>query len=221
VWWSRINWFSDILRLEDGAWLSTLCLHFESDARGSTVALISEDEGRNWTYLSTVAHADAVPDASEGFDEPCLVQLATGELMCVSRVGSGQELARAYSADGGRTWSPVDRLPAVSVAPQVCQTANGILALSTGRPGVFLWFSTDARGEQWQVIDVMAYHNRVLNAEAQMTAIQTTAYTAMVEVAPDEVLLVYDRTPLGWDPVEAGSGESSQIYLLSLRVVRT
>ena len=153
VWWSRINWFSDIVQLEDGVWLSTLCLHFQGDARGSTVALISEDEGRNWTYLSTVADADAVADATEGFDKPCLVQLETGE--------------------------------------------------------------------QWQAVDVMAYHNRVLASEAQTTANQTTAYTALVKVASDEVFLVYDRTPLGWSPVVADSAETSQTYLLAFRVVRT
>ena len=115
----------------------------------------------------------------------------------------------------------MDRLPAVSVAPQLCRTGNGTLVLSTGRPGVFLWFSTDARGEQWQAVDVMAYHNRVLAPGAQMTASQTTACTAMVEVAPNEVILVYDRTPLGWSPVTPSSGERSQIYMLTFRVVRT
>jgi hypothetical protein len=40
------------------------------------------------------------------------------------------------------------------------------------------------------------------------------------EVAPDKVLVVYDRTPFGWRPVEPGSGEHSQIYLLALRIVR-
>jgi len=220
VWWSRINWFSDILQLEDGRLISTLSLRFDGDTRESTIALVSKDDGRSWKYLSTIADADAVPDAKEGFDEPCLVRLETDELMCVSRVGNGQKLARTYSGDDGKKWSKIDRLPAASVAPQACRTANGTLVLSTGRPGVFLWFSTDPRGRKWQSVDVISYHNRVLGPASQMTASQTTAYTAMVEVAPDEVLLVYDRTPLGWRPVTADSGERSQIYLLRFRVIR-
>ena len=220
VWWSRINWFSDILCLEDGRLISTLSLHFDGDTLASTVALVSADEGRTWRYLSTVADADAVPGAAEGFDEPCLTQLATGELMCISRVGSGQELARTYSRDNGATWSPVDRLPAVSVAPQICRTAGGTFVLSTGRPGVFLWFSTGTHGRNWQSIDVVAYHNRVLDPASRMAADQTTAYTALVETASDEVMLVYDRTPHGWDPVGGDSDERSQIYLLAFRVQR-
>lgn len=220
TWWSRINWFSDILQLEDGRLISTLSLCFDGDTRESTVALVSKDEGRNWKYLSTIAGTDAVPDAKEGFDEPCLVRLETDELMCVSRVGSGQKLARTYSGDDGKTWSKIDRLPAASVAPQVCRTANGTLVLSTGRPGVFLWFSTDPRGSKWQSVDVISHHNRVLDPAFRMTASQTTAYTAMVEVAPDEMLLVYDRAPLGWSPVTADSGDRSQICLLRFRVIR-
>lgn len=220
TWWSRINWFTDIVPLKNGQLLCTLSLRFSHDKLESTVALSSEDDGRTWKYLSTIAGPNAVPDASEGFDEPCLLQLSTGELMCVSRVGSGQKLARSYSKDNGKTWSEVDRLPAVSVAPQACRTANGTLVLSTGRPGVFLWFSTDPRGEEWQSIDVISYHNRVLGPASHMTPSQTTAYTAMVEVAPDEVLLVYDRTPLGWSPVTADSGKRSQICLLRFRVIR-
>lgn len=223
TWWSRINWFSDIIRLKDGALLSTLSLRFGEDKRESTVAVISPDEGRNWNYLSTVADGDAVPDATEGFDEPCLVEIKTGELMCVSRVGSGegQKLARTYSRDSGKTWSPVDRLPAASVAPQICQTANGTLVLSTGRPGVFLWFSTDARGESWQSFDVIAFHNRVVAPASRMAPDQTTSYTAMVETAPDEILLVYDRTPFGWSPVKPGSDERNQIFLLAFRAFRS
>ena len=62
--------------------------------------------------------------------------------MCVSRVGTGkdQNLARAYSADGGKSWSRVDRLPAYSVAPQIVRLANGGLTLVTGRPDSFCGF---------------------------------------------------------------------------------
>ena len=222
TWWSRINWFSDIVRLSGGPWVSTLSMRFEGDERETTVALASRDEGRHWRYLSTVADADSVPDAEEGFDEPCLMQLSDGDLMCVSRVGclQHQKLARAYSHDGGETWSKLDRLPAYSVAPQICRTANGVLALSTGRPGIFLWLSTDSRGVHWQCMDVLAHHNTSLGESAQMTAAQTTAYTAMVEVEDNRVFLVYDRTPFGWQPVPPDSGERSQIYLLELRVGR-
>ena len=223
TWWARINWFSDIVILDEGCWISTLSLRFEGDERESTVALQSDDEGRQWRYLSTVAGPDAVADASEGFDEPCLVRLADGDLMCISRVGSGadQKLARTYSGDGGQTWSPVDQLPAYSVAPQLCRLDGGVLALSTGRPGVFLWFAADPRGENWQPLDVMAFHNSVLDESCHFSASQTTAYTAMIELEEDRLLLAYDRSPFGWQGVPSDSGERSQVYLLEVHVERT
>lgn len=142
--------------------------------------------------------------------------------MCISRVGSSesQKLARTTSRDGGKTWSTIDRLPAFSVAPQVCRTANGTLLLSTGRPGLWLWLCTDSRGIRWQNFDVVAHHNASVDQASQMTAVQTTAYTAVLEVEENRVLLAYDRTPFGWQAVPADSGERSQIYLLELRVGR-
>lgn len=228
TWWNRINWFSDIIASDDGRWLSTLSLNFEGDRLETTVALESGDEGRTWRYLSTIADAEAVPDAEEGFDEPCLVQLEDGDLMCISRVGSSitQKLARTYSSDGGRTWTSLDRLPAHSVAPQILKLSNGTLALSTGRPGIYLWFSTDPRGAEWQEFDVQTYHNSVVDApnrieEAGHTRYApTTAYTAMVEIEPNRFFLVYDRSPYGWAAVPADSGASSQIYLLEIDVER-
>lgn len=222
TWWSRINWFSDIVILDDGRFVTTLSMRYRGDSRETTEALISDDEGYHWQYLSTIAGPDAIPDATEGFDEPCLIQLTDGDLMCVSRVGSGkpQLLARSYSSDGGKTWSALDRLPAYSVAPQIVRLQNGVLALSTGRPGLFAWFSADPRGKTWQVIDIMAYHNSAVEGLFKMTERQTTAYTALVEVQDNQFFLVYDRTPFGWKEVAADSGERSQIYLLEMGVQR-
>jgi len=219
--WSRINWFSDIVPLDDGTWVTTISPHFSGDSLESTVAVSSRDEGRHWQYLSIVGDSGDVAGAKEGFDEPCLIRLDSGELLCISRVGSGadQPLARSYSADGGRSWSPIDRLPAFSVAPQLCRLRNGAIMLGTGRPGLFLWCSADARGEQWQSIDLMAHHNAMVGRWS-MIAEQTTAYTALVEVAPNRVFLVYDRTPLGWGLLPADSGERSQIWLVEVSIVQ-
>ena len=231
TWWSRINWFSDIVRLGDSHWITTLSMRYAGDPLETTEALISEDEGVHWRYLSTIAGAAAVPDATEGFDEPSLIQLADGDLMCVSRVGCGedQKLARAYSSDAGKSWSRLDRLSAYSVAPQMCRLKSGVIALSTGRPGIFLWLSTDTRGKNWQMFDVAAHHNRSVPAEnrmesdsaGEMTAYQTTAYTALLEYSDNRIFLVYDRTPFGWEGVTRESGQRSQIYLLELTVERT
>jgi hypothetical protein len=111
-------------------------------------------------------------------------------------------------------------LPAYSVAPQIGRLQNGVLALSTGRPGLFLWFAAEARGRDWQAFDVLAHHNAALDPRVHLQADHTTAYTALVEVADNRIFLVYDRTPSGWQPVPADSGQRSQIYLLEVHVQR-
>jgi hypothetical protein len=223
TWWTHINWFGDIVQLEDGTWLSTISMRFTGDVLASTVAVASSDEGRRWRYRSTIAGADDVPgDPSEGFDEPCLLRLDSGELLCVSRVGGkGPEpLARCYSHDDGHTWSSIDRLEAYSVAPQLCKLQDGTLLLSTGRPGIFLWCSVDPRGEHWQSVDLISHHNAITESWP-MTPAQTTAYTALLEVAPNHAFLVYDRAPFGWKPVSPDSGERSQIWLVEVKTGRT
>lgn len=220
----------------EGQLLATIYVKFQGDRLYSTLLLNSEDEGHTWRYISTVAGPDAVPDATEGPCEPHLAVLETGELMCVMRVGSGSQwnLARSYSGDGGRTWSPVDRLPAFSVEPCLRRLHNGTLVISSGRAGIYLWLSTDPRGESWQQIDLVSHHNGWAPGashtivpetsgirEERHARDQTTAYTEIVEIAPNRLLLTYDRTPFGWQPVPIESEERSRVYVLPIEIERS
>lgn len=232
----------------EGRLLTTMYLRFRGDDLYSTVAFTSEDEGRTWRYLSTVAGPEATPahpaagpgtvpqSPAHGPCEPSMTQLETGELMCVMRVGSGPDwhLARAYSGDGGRSWSAADLLPAFSVEPSLRRLSNGTLVISSGRPGIYLWLSTDPRGESWQQIDLVSHHNawapgpeyqitpeRSGNQQQRHASDQTTAYTELVEVEPNRLLMAYDRTPFGWNPVARDSDELSRVFVLPMRVERT
>ena len=61
-------------------------------------------------------------------------------------------------------------------------------------------------------------HTSVPKPDHHSPEMQTTAYTAMIEIAPNRVFLVYDRTPYGWSPIPAG--ERGQIFLLELEIAR-
>ena len=234
--WAEISPFGDIIELEPGRYLSTTYMTFAGDSRYSTVVMVSEDEGRNWHYLSTVCGPEAGADSWEGFCESSLVRLQDGDLMCVGRMGGGRDqlLARSYSSDEGKTWSPIDRLPAWGVLPDLKRLSNGALVISTGRPGLFIWFSTDPRGEHWQPFDIMAHHNAEMDGAHQISpgkyglepvtrdqyytvhhnfdqSDQTTSYTSMLEVEPGRLLVVYDRMPYGWMPVPTDAEVRSRI----------
>ncbi|MCZ0937103.1 MAG: sialidase family protein, partial [Caldilineaceae bacterium] len=234
--WAEISPFTHIIELEPGRHLATTYLTFAGDDRYSTVVMTSEDGGRTWHYLSTVANAEDGADSWEGFCESSLVRLEDGDLMCVGRMGGGRDqlLARSYSSDEGKSWSPIDRLPAWGVLPQVKRLSNGALVISCGRPGLFIWFSTDPRGEHWEPFDLMAHHNSEMGEAHQISPgkyglepvtreqyytvhhnfdlpDQTTSYTSMLEVEPGRLLIVYDRMPYGWMPVPTDAEVRSRI----------
>ena len=99
------------------------------------------------------------------------------------------------------------------------RTRSGVIALSTGRPGVHLWVSTDGRGEKWQNIDILKHHNRWAPSPAhRIEPHQTTAYTELVEVAPNVLLLVYDRVPFGWEAVPFESEERARIFAVPVEI---
>jgi hypothetical protein len=217
----------------------------EGDRFSRLMAVASSDEGRVWRYLSTIADGSILGDLrdkllAEGPNEAGMVELANGELMIVFRTGDGAgwHLNRAYSSDSGLTWSRPDQLPAVGVEPSVVRCQNGIIALTTGRPGIYLWVSTDERAARWQSVDVVDYHNRwapdsshriryttaggkTVQGRHRHHKDQTTSYTEIVEVAPNRLLLIYDRTPFGWEPVPGASAEANRIFVMPIELFRT
>jgi hypothetical protein len=192
----------------------------------------SEDRGRTWRYYAKIADATGLPDGAEGPNEIAMVELADGELMTVFRVGGTKDwkLRRAYSHDQGRTWSPADTLPAYSVEPSLVRTANGTIALSTGRPGIHLWLSTDLRATTWQDIDFVAIHNRWAQDKTYRInsfddpynpggepVWQTSSYTEIIEIAPNRLLMVYDRSA---KPKPENNADLTRIFVVPIEIIR-
>lgn len=223
----RVNLCFDGSALQIGEeLLATLYGTAAGDEFYQVVVASSADGGRTWRYLATVAGPEIVPTTEprgHGPAEPSLVRLANGELMCVMRMGGGAAfpLRRSYSRDDGRTWSTPDIISPYSVEPSMKRLHNDVIALSTGRPGVFLWLSADVRGEKWQSIDLLAHHNQWATDAYQIRTDQTTAYTELIEIAPNRLLIAYDRTPFGWKPALSETGERNRIFLLPVEIERT
>jgi hypothetical protein len=108
----------------------------------------SSDQGHSWTYASRI---DVTPEwlpwtDSEGACEPGLVQLPDGRLLTIFRVDARSLLFEAFSSDGGNSWTVPRRLSAWSVMPQLQVLSNGVLLLTSGRPGIGMWARPTARG---------------------------------------------------------------------------
>ena len=212
-----------------------------------SLLFVSEDKGRTWRYFSTIADPFVMTADSRRRDpedqryqgrpwpqelleasETSLIQLADGDLMAVFRTGHFLDLGRAYSSDGGRSWTQAEPIPPFSVEPSMVRTENNTIVLSAGRPGLRVWFSTDPRAKTWQDIDIRKHHNRwapdatyrISQRGQRGGRGQTTSYTEIVEISANRLLLVYDRAPFGWDPTPVDSGERSRVFVLPIEVQR-
>ena len=105
-----------------------------------------------------------------------------------------------------------------------------MIALSTGRPGINLWLSTDPRGANWQSVDIAAHHNACMTDPAarigtfditpnqylsETTKWQTSSYTGLVEVALNRLLLLYDRDP---ERIPRDPGDLSRVFVMPIEV---
>ena len=218
-------------------WIATAFGRKGDAAVDSSMLISSEDGGKTWRYYATIADGDPAhkdDDRYEGANESSFIRLADGELMAVFRRGSGTQwpIGRAYSHDEGETWSKADLLPAWSVEPHLIRAANGTIALATGRPQIYVWFSTDLRAASWESVNIVDHHNAMISDPSAHIASfrrpaghhrpeydswQTTAYTSLVETSPNHLLLVYDRDA---ERKPENEKDVSRVYVLPIEIER-
>lgn len=189
-----------IVGLRDGSLLAAMYGQFAGDRvpiptmpaewkcyKYRTFVLHSTDRGRTWEYRATVAYDPNI--GLESFCEADLLALPSGEILCVMRTGgSGGKFTPLYlsrSADDGKTWSAPQPIADRGVWPNICRMRNGVLVCTYGRPGNWLAFSLD-EGRTW--VGHSCFYTGA-----------TTSYNSVEEIAPDELLVVYDRRKLDAD----------------------
>ena len=207
-----------VVPLKEGGYLATLYGYFKGAARYNLVAAESRD-GLQWKIRSLIADENCKLKGSEGPCESATCRLKDGRLMCIFRLASAVPYGQCFSSDDGKTWTePQAMANAFSVQPSLAVMKDGMLILSGGRPGIFLWFNADGLGKDWQRIDLMAHHNACRPEEA-ITAAQTSAYTEVVSLDDTQSLCIYDRIPNGWSPIPAGSKETNSVWVVAVKLL--
>jgi len=174
--------------------------YLEKMSKMRSVLIRSRDQGKNWTYVSTIA---ADPVEQEGPAEPVLVRLTKGKnkgrVICLLRTGRENPMYQCHSDDEGVTWSRIQTMrfrysrfgrerDIVGVDPDIVEMSDGTLAISYGHKpdyhdhGNFVAFSVD-QGETWT--DIVRISSSV-----------TQAYTGIREVKPGELFVVYTTSSL-------------------------
>jgi|GEM_PF-541794 len=203
-----------------GGYLATLYGYFENAQRYSLVAAHSLD-GRNWSIRSVIADENCPLPGGEGPSEAALCRLKDGRLMCVFRNSGFAAYGQCWSEDEGMTWTtPVAMAQALSVQPSLAVMQDGTVLLSGGRPGILLWINANGTGNGWQTVDVRAHHNQLLPAEPIGDFPATTSYGEILAIDNKHLLLIYDRTPRGWDPIPQGSPESNSVWVVRIGIHR-
>ncbi len=172
----------------------------------SAASYRSIDNGHSWEKLGHILY-DEADRRRDGFTEPALEALPNGELLGVLRTTDGNGVGPMYSvrsADEGRTWSPPMAFAETGVLPRLLQLKNGVLVLSSGRPGVDLRFSTD-NGRTWSKASELV----PLPDRSKIQA-DSCGYTSLLPLGKDRFLIAYS-----WFTPPSGR---KSIYVREVRV---
>jgi len=143
-----ISFARALMEMPDGSLLATVQGYFQEDRivpqdlhskmevryKFRTFLLVSRDLGASWRYYSTIACPRPEDPVGEGFDEPTMVHLDDGRLLCVMRTGHYTPLYSCWSSDGGKSWTaPVYTGLERGCWPCLIKLGDGRLALSYGQ----------------------------------------------------------------------------------------
>ena len=212
---SGFSFNGQTLRLNDGTYMATLYGKFAGDDGGSIVAAESTD-GVYWSIRSVIADKSCRVPGKWGPSESAICRLKDGRIMCVFRVESAMPFGQTWSSDEGKTWTPAVQMDGpFSVQPSTAVMADGTLALSGGRQGLYLWLNLDGSGREWQGMDVLAHHNECCPDE-RIT--HTTAYTEVVAVDDSHLLYMYDRIPNNWHRIPEDVDDTNSVWVVRVTV---
>jgi hypothetical protein len=203
--------------------LATLYGRFAGTKRFSLVLAESPD-GLKWKIRSVIADEKCKLAGKEGPCESALVRLKDGRLFCVFRLDSAVDFGHCFSDDDGQTWSePKNLTGTFSVQPSLSVSPQGMLLLSGGRPGLFLWLDRQGDAVRWDKIDLAKHHNQWVKEEPILKAIagfdsNTSAYTEVRWLDEQRFVVVYDRLGNGWNAIPANSKATNSIWVVHGRI---
>lgn len=202
-------WWGDMKVLKDHSVVALTYPYYHASQPTpytSAASYRSTDHGRSWQKTGHILYDE--PDRRrDGFTEPALEVLPNGDLLGVLRTTDGNGVGPMYSvrsADQGRTWSRPEAFAETGVLPRLLQLRNGVLVLSSGRPGVDLRFSTD-NGRTWSKATELV----PLPDRSKIQA-DSCGYTSLLPLGRDRFLIAYS-----WFTPPSGR---KSIYVLDVRV---
>lgn len=200
-----VVWWGDIQETTDGVYTGTYPA-FEVNAAGKVdpsgvFFYKSTDFGKTWVKQGSIPYQPDLaldPNGDKryalGWTEPAFAILKNGAFLSVLRTQDGFGKSPMYvttSTNKGTVWSKPKVFTGAGVLPKLLELDNGVVALSSGRPGVQIRFMLNNDADDWtQPIELLPW----IENEAQLTDIQkgsSCGYTSMVKVDDNSFLIVY------------------------------
>jgi len=215
-----------LMQTASGAILVTAYTRFEGDTRDRVVVYRSTDNLESLHYFSTVAY-DPGNESPYGIDEPVMERAADGALVCVMRTNGFLPLVQARSTNEGASWSDYSLVGTDGVDPDLARMDGGILACSTGRPGVSVLFCED--GRTWRnrtTVYNAPYKAFGLGYRERWDREKTCGYTSIRETGPGRLLIAYsapvdgDASPEIHTPLDASHRRDYRIWGIDVQVAR-
>lgn len=197
--WFPVIWWGDMNLAPDGSIIAGIYpgfyLNEKNEVPTSGVLFYrSTDNGHTWNIQGKIPYQpDLKTDpngnkrVSLGYTEPASIILSNGTYLCVMRSTANMgdtPMYLSHSTDMGVTWTKPSTFTRNGVLPKLLQLDNGVLVLSSGRPGVQLRFSLDGKGEKWtDPFEMLPFENEKETVSC--------GYTELLATGPDRFLLIY------------------------------
>lgn len=190
-----ILWWGSIKELADNTLIAGVYPGYYKNREGQIIEAVpfyrSEDLGQTWTRVGMIPYDNDSIEKINGarcFEEPAFEILKDSTFICVMRTGSESPMYRSFSSDLGKTWSTPEPFTPNGVRPWLLRLKNGVLVLTSGRPGIQIRFSLDGMGIQWtDPIDMMPF----MHHDGTYALTNTCGYTAILEDGDNSFLIVY------------------------------
>ena len=139
-----------LVEAADDSWLAGVVDHAPTEDSGSDFCklrcIASTDQGKTWTLRGDI-YNDRDMTRFGATEEYSLIRLGN-EIVCAYRMDHCSRdphdmTLLSRSSDNGMTWSTPVEAAETSVTPHLVRLENGVVALTHGRPGVHVQFSTD------------------------------------------------------------------------------